>query len=216
MKAKTNRGKLSPEDYKKGRQMAADWKWFEADEFDQQFKLVEWDDPDYPEGVLIECGNLARIHFRAPKSNARGQRHPRRRRDTTITLSRPMAAQSQLAFDPEHPNERLYMLIAPEACESLASRFWAENGVEAKTLDEWALLAGGRHARGGYPNVIAKPVGVMTAVVYYTHKKEDGPSFYIHKMGEMTCHFPVLCCDQRGRLWVCGGNYTSPTPGITD
>jgi hypothetical protein len=56
----------------------------------------------------------------------------------------------------------------------------------------------------------------MTAVVYFTQKKDDGPSYYIHRMGEMTCYFPLLCCDAKGRLWICGGNYTSPTPGITD
>jgi hypothetical protein len=56
----------------------------------------------------------------------------------------------------------------------------------------------------------------MVAVVYFTHKKDDGPSFYIHRMGEMTCYFPIIACDRQGRLWICGGNYTSPTPGITD
>ena len=216
MKTKQNRGSLTEAQYQKGRQMAADWKWYDPGEFDQQLKLVEWNDPDYPEGVLIECGNLARIHFRAPTSAETGKRHPRRRRDTTITLSKPAAAESYLAFDPEHPDDRLYMLVAPHAREGLAARFWEANEVPAKPLGEWAMLAGGRHAQGGYPNVMAKPVGVMTAVVYYTTKKDDGASFYIHRMGEMTCYFPILCCDARGRLWVCGGNYTSPTPGITD
>ena len=215
MKAKINRGKLTPAQLKKGRKMAADWKWFAPKEFDNQLKLVEWDDPDYPEGVLIECGNLARLHFRAPSMNEEG-RHPRRRRDTVITFSRPVARSSYLAFDPEHADDRLYMLVSPPACEFLAQRFWQDNTVAPKLLEEWAMLAGGRHSRGGYPNVMAKPIGVMTAVVYYTTKKDDGASFYIHRMGEMSCYFPILCCDQKGRLWVCGGNYKNPTPGITD
>ncbi len=215
MKAKNNRGKLTEKQYRKGRQMAADWKWYAPEEFDDQLKLVEWDDPDYPEGVLIECGNLARIHVRAPNASE-GTRHPRRRRDTTIVFHTGSAAKSQLAFDPEHPDDRLYLLIEPRARQSLKRRFWDENSVPPKLLEEWALLAGGRHARGGYPSVLAKPVGVMTAVVYFTTKKDDGPSFYIHRMGEMSCYFPILCCDARGRLWVCGGNYRSPTPGITD
>jgi hypothetical protein len=217
MKAKKNHGKLTPAQFKKGRQMAADWKWYEPSEFDSHLKLVEWDDPDYPDGVLIECGNLARIHFRAPsRGSSNRQAHPRRRRDTTVALTTAQAAQSYLAFDPEHAFDRLYMLIAGRARKSLAARFWGENTVRPRPLAEWAMLAGGRHAQGGYPTVIAKPVGVMTAVVYYTDKKDDGPSYYIHRMGEMSCYFPILCCDDRGRLWVCGGNYTSPTPGITD
>ena len=214
-KAVKNRGKLTTKEYQKGRRMAADWKWYDPDEFDNQLKLVEWDDPDYPEGVLIECGNLARIHVRAPTNQEAG-RHPRRRRDTTIAFHRSSAAQNQLAFDPEHPDDRLYMLIEPRARKSLAGRFWQANTVGPRQIEEWALLAGGRHARGGYPAVSAKPIGVLTAVVYYTNKKDDGPSFYIHRMGEMTCYFPILACDAQGRLWICGGNYTSPTPGITD
>ena len=86
MKAKKNRGQLTPAQMKKGRKMAADWKWFSPDDFDNQLKLVEWDDPDYPEGVLIECGNLCRIHFRAPTQQELEEVHPRRRRDTSQRL----------------------------------------------------------------------------------------------------------------------------------
>lgn len=214
MKAKNNRGNLTPAQMRKGAKLAADWRWYEPDEFHDQLKLVEWNDPDYPKGILIECGNLARIHFRAPDSEK--QVHPRRRRDTTITFSRPVAKESYLAFDPDHPSDRLYMLVKPSATPFLAHRFWSDNPVASKALSEWAMLAGGRHARGGYPNVLAKPVGVMTAVVYYTTKRDDGPSFYLHRFGEISCNFPILACDQKGRIWVCGGSYKNPTPGITD
>jgi len=78
-------------------------------------------------------------------------------------------------------------------------------------------MAGGRHGRrSDYPHVIAKPLGVLTGVMYFAHKKGDGPSAYLHEMGEQTCHFPILACDEHGRLWICGGNYLVPTPGITD
>jgi hypothetical protein len=213
MKAHKNRGNLSPEQYAKARQAAADWKWFPADEYDKQLKLVDWEDPDFPEGALIECGNLARLHLRAPNATSS---HPRRRRDTTITLTRSAARNSYIAFDPEHKSHRLYLLIDRTARASLAQRFWQENSIEPRSLAELALYAGGRHATGDYPQVMVKPIGIMVAVVYFTHKKDDGPSFYIHRMGEMTCYFPILACDRQGRLWICGGNYTSPTPGITD
>jgi hypothetical protein len=207
--------RLSPAQHRKGREMVSAWKWYEPNEFDEQLTLTEWDDPDYPEGVLVECGYLARIHIRAPGREV-GGRHPRRQRDTAISFHVSSAKQNQLAFDPEHPDDRLYMLVEPTARKSLASRFWEGNDTAPRMLEDWALMAGGRHSRGGYPRVMAKPMGVMTAVVYYTTKKDDGPSFYIHLMGEMTCHFPILCCDAQGRLWICGGNYTSPTPGITN
>ena len=216
MRAKDNfrqYGRLTPEQYRKARQAAADWKWFSPDEYDKQLRLIDWDDDDYPEGALIECGNLARIHIRVPNG---GVTHPRRRRDTTITFTKPIARHSWLAFDPEHKSHRLYMLIAAQAASSLAQRFYRDNDVEVRPLSELANYAGGRHAADDYPQVMAKPIGVMVAVVYFTHKKDDGPSFYIHRMGEMTCYFPILACDSVGRLWVCGGNYTSPTPGITD
>jgi hypothetical protein len=205
---------------------AADWHWYPEGEFQDKLRMITFeDDQDQdddgnimfpPERVFIECGNLARIHFRAPPQGA--AKHPRRERDTTITFSRPVAAQSHLVFDPEHESERLYMKIKSSAKDALAKRFWTDNRVQARPISEWAFLAGGRHSKGGYPNISAKPVGVMTAVVYFTLKKDDGPKpcFYIHRMGEMSCHFPILACDAAGQLWVCGGNYTSPTPGITD
>jgi hypothetical protein len=216
--------KLTEKDIQRGEKLVSDWHWFPKGEFEQHLKMFEWDDPDYPEGILIECGNLARIHFRAPDALIDNPKHPRRRRDTTITFSKKGAAQSFLTFDPDHPDDRLYLCVTPSACSSLAQRFWHENPVAPRLLSEWAMLAGGRHAKralsnpsnGGYPQVPSKPVGIMTAVVYFTTKKDDGPSFYIHRMGEVSCYLPILACDEQGRLWVCGGNYTSPTPGITD
>lgn len=205
---------LSEREKQAAAEQAAAWKWFPSPEFQEShLKLIDWPDPDFPAGALIECGNLARLHFRAPRA---GNRHPRRRRDTTITFTRRVAKKSYLTFDPEQ-SDRLYCLVDNEALPALAQRFWHENTTSpTKGLSEWAMLAGGRQARGSYPRVAARAVGVCTAVVYFAHKKDDGPSFYIHRMGEVTGHFPILCCDQRGRLWICGGNYTCPTPGITD
>jgi hypothetical protein len=66
-----------------------------------------------------------------------------------------------------------------------------------------------------------KPIGILTGLVYYTHKKGDenpgNPrSYYIHKMGEMSKFYPILAGDAQGRLWLAGGNYSCPSPGITD
>jgi hypothetical protein len=223
-KAKQNRAVTSSEE-RRARKVAADWHWFPQDEFEQKLQLIDWPDPDYPPGALVRCGNLVQLHFRAPPKD-KSSRHPRRQRDTTIKFSVETARKSHLTFDPENTSDdRLYLVIQePVALRGLASRFWSKNPISPRPLSEWAVLAGGRHAkragnsldRGGYPHVMGKPIGVLTALAYFTNKKDDGPSYYLHKMGEVSGVYPLLVCDSQGRLWVCGGNYQSPTPGITD
>lgn len=199
---------LTAHEMKAGSQAYEDWHWGI-----QPTRVLDWDDTDMPR-VLVECGRLVRLHARAPRT---GSRHPRRERDTMIEFSRSVSARSFIAYDPSHPDDRLYLLVAPQAQEVLRDRFWEQNNTESMPLTRLALLAGGRHSRrGDYPTVQVKPIGVCTAVVYFTEKKGDGPSYYIHKMGELTHHFPILAADERGRLWLAGGNYTAPSPGITD
>jgi hypothetical protein len=197
----------APNSYaKKYAQKYTDWHWGE-----QPAMVLDWDDPDLPEN-MIECGRLVRVHFRAPASV-----NPRRERDTMIELARPVARRSYVVYDPAHPSERLYLLVSPTATARLAERFFYENSAPEVPLGQLALMVGGRHGKvDDYPNVMVKPIGVMTALVYHTHKKDDGPSYYIHKMGEESAHYPVLAADEQGRLWIAGGNYTCPTPGITD
>jgi hypothetical protein len=209
----------------KGKKAAAAWHWFPENEFENQMTVIQWDDSDerdengsviFPKDqVLIRCGNLARIHFRSPSAKD-NKRHPRREKDTTITLNKAAAKESHIVFDPDHPGNRLYFKLKDSVRGPLAQRFWEENAVKARPLTEWAMLAGGRHATKDYPRIMGKPLGVMTAVVYFTNKKDDGASYYIHRMGEVSCYLPILVCDSSGRLWICGGNSTAPTPGITD
>lgn len=209
---------LNPNQMKMGTQRYDNWHWGIAPS-----RVVDWNDKDYPK-MIIECGRLIRMHVRAPDNSAAhpNSTHPRRKRDTMIELSRSASANSHIGFDPEHSDERLYLLIDPKACETLSKRFWHENDVRSMDLNAMAAIAGGRHGkRPDYPKIQVKPIGILTAVVYYTHKKgdenPDNPrSYYIHAVGELSAHYPILCCDERGRLWIAGGNYTSPDPGITD
>ena len=212
----------------RGKQLAADYHWYPEKEFGEHLTLVDWDDTeDHDEDgralfrknqIFIRYGNLARIHFRAPSTGEQNQRHPRRQKDTTITFTISAARESHLVFDPDSADDQLYMKIKRTARAPLAERFWTQNKVRPRYLSEWAMIAGGRHARDHYPKLEAKPVGVMTAVVYFTLKKDDGPkpSFYIHKLGEVSCFYPILTCDEEGRLWICGGNYANRTAGVTD
>lgn len=181
-------------------------------------RVVHCDDPDLPSGELIECGRLIRLHFAAP----RGERHPRRERDTMLQLSRQLSQSAHVAFDPNHSKQRMYFILPSKAMAVLRKRFWVENDVPAMYLSDLARIAGGHHGRmNDYPNLRVKPVGILTGVLYYTRKKgdenpDDPRSFYLHKMGEETQQYPFLAVDAKGRLWVAGGAYTAPTPGITN
>lgn len=203
---------LTPDEIEKGAKRYEDWHWGIG-----PAKVRDIGDEDYPE-MLIECGRLIRLHLRLPTHAQKNEgRHPRRQRDSMIEFSRNVSENSHVSFDPEHQHERLYLIVDPKAQGTLKRRLWDDNVLSPMELGQVAVLAGGRHGKGNdYPDLMVKPVGVITAVVYYTHKKDDGPSYYIHKMGELSHHFPILCCDERGRLWMAGGNYTTPNPGITD
>ena len=138
-----------------------------------------------------------------------------------IEFSRSLSNESYVCFDPDQQDERLYLVLSPKAEHELKRNFWDRNPLPSIALGDLAVVAGGRHGRRDYPQVEVKPLGVVKAIVYFTHKKGDeNPgdkrSYYIHKMAEISGKFPIVGIDNRGRLWLAGGNYTSPTPGITD
>jgi len=204
---------LDGREMKKGAEDYSKWHWGYSPR-----KVVDWNDPDMPR-MLVECGKLVRLHVRAPRDS--NSVHPRRRRDAMIEFSRNVSDNAHIAYDPEHPHERLYLLVPPSQRRTIKKRFWDNNPMPARNLNDLAAIAGGKHGRKrDYPNVVCKPIGVLTGVVYYTAKRGDSPenggSFYIHKVGELSAHYPFLCVDNKGRLWLAGGNYTSPPPGITD
>lgn len=201
--------RLNETELRQGADQFNDWHWGL-----QPLRVVDWNDPDMP-AMLIECGRLVRLHVRAPRGNAR--RHPRQHRDAMIEFSARVSANSHLAYDPEHPYERLYLLVDSAALSTLRDRFWKDNTFKPMNLNQLAQLAGGRHSTmADYPHIQVKPIGILTAVVYQTTKKGDGLSYYIHKVGEISAIHPILAVDEQGRLWLAGGNTTSPPPGVTD
>lgn len=200
--------KLSPEEMATGFKSYLDWHWGIA-----PTTVVEWPDPLLPD-ILTQCGKLCRISFRAPRDSGK---HPRRERDTMIQLSRELANECHIAYDPNHPYQRLYFLLTPAVRRIIVERFWRDNKAKPISLNSLAQVAGGHHATDDYPEGLAvKPVGILVSVVYETHKEGDPPSFYRHAVGEVTHTYPILAADSKGRLWVAGGSTTSPTPGITN
>lgn len=186
-----------------GAKLYKDWHWGVPHAVE-----MEWEDKDLPP-YLIETGRLSEIHYRPLGSNPK-------RKDRIIKLPKKEANRSHLVFDPQHTSHRLYMLLSPKIQKEMKRKLYKNNSSEKYSLSEIAQNVGGRHALDDYPNIKVIPVGIMTHIVYATEKKGDGMSFYIHHMGEESGIQPALAVDSRGRLWVAGGNYTSPTPGITD
>jgi hypothetical protein len=169
---------------------------------------VDWNDPQLPD-YLVECGRLVELHLRPLESNPK-------RKDQIIKFKKANANASHLAFDPDHPSQRLYILLNGGARRRM-KKLWDKSKYDTHTQFEIADMVGGRHGKqNDYPKVKVRPIGILTNIVYGTEKEGDGFSFYIHALGEESGIQPAIGVDKRGRLWVLGGNYTSPEPGITD
>ena len=228
--ARNNRGTPGGAfDLNAAKKMAADYHWYPEGEFEKHVQIMDFDDDNdlddngqriCPVGqTYIRYGSFARVHFRAPPVSGR---HPKAERDTVIILSPSQAKASHLVFDPNLGVNSLLYIKTPKAVNDvLAERFWKQNKMKARKLSEWARIAGGKHANSTYADISAKPIGVATAVVYNSGKKDDvspgSPScFYIHRLGEVSKELPILVCDAAGRLHLCGSSYTCETAGITN
>lgn len=122
-------------------------------------------------------------------------------------------------FDHNHSKDRIYFLLNEETQNDFADLYHQleEDPVQ---LQDLAHLGGGHHGKmKDYPTVLVKPLGYMTDVAYYTHKKGDDDgigSGYIHEMGEEGGTHPILAVAEDGTIWLAGGSYTCPNAGITN
>lgn len=197
------------EEYKK-------WHWGEAAK-----GIVEWNDPVLDRALLlesgmkrnpkgkpgiVECGRLVEIHVREPD----------KRSDSTIRLTRAEANGSHLVFNPSHHSQRLHVLSAPGFKNRMVKSYLSSPKYDFLKLEELAQMTKGRHATKDYLPIKVMPIGAMTHVVYACPKGGDGYSFYIHELGEISGIRPYLSVDANGRMWIAGGDYTVPEPGITN
>ena len=208
---------LESDELEEGIRRARKWTWFDGKDPKKMPELTVIDVPDDDLGdvKIVACGRLVRIHLRLPR---KGPTHPRRQRDTMLELSKRASDNSYIGFQLDHPLDRLHIILDPDVQEAIQQRFWVDSPAPEIDINKLAALAGGKHGKlQDYPKELkVKIVGVMTAVVYLAEKEGDGLSYYIHKMAEISHEFPIIACDHLGRLWIVGGSYTSPEPGITN
>lgn len=173
-------------------------------------RVIEWDmsrfglSANHP---VIECGRLCELHVKAARGTPA----------FVINVAQSEVDKAHLVFDPRQPNNPLYTLTSPSINTAAKRAFW--DASKAIPLSQIAKDAGGRHANRYYPHIKARPIGHLTHVTYLTEKKGDGVSQYIHELAEMKTAAsarPILAVDSTGQFWLCGGSYTSPTPGISD
>jgi hypothetical protein len=174
------------------------WHWgVEADQ------IVRLDGEPLPEDLqLVAIGNLRELHVE-PMDGGPAMRLAVEDEDSWV------------AFDMDHPIERIYLITAPRVQREAKQKLIEKDG-EWWDLDALAQAVGGKQAEYTHPNVEVQPIGTLTHIVYLTEKKGDGRSEYIHEFGEETGKQPVLAASKDGRFWIAAGDYTSPYAGITN
>jgi hypothetical protein len=163
------------------------------------------------EKKLAECGRLVQIRYRVPLSSNIKQ-NPQK----SIAVPKEVQRRTYLMFDRADPQQRLFMIQDEASKKFFRDALYRPNPFQAAPIAKLAAEATGIQSDGWYPDVLAKPLGLASAVTYDTDKSVDGRSYYIHRFGEETGIRPVAAVSEDGTLWWCGGDYTCPTAGITN
>ena len=174
------------------------------------FSFVDADLDANGEKHLVQCGKLMELRLRYPTQFGNGYA------STTLSIPPGLANWCYLQFDRRDSEQRLYTILPEKAKRYIADTYYAACPFADAPLGQIAKWTGGRQAKGWYANVTVRPLGVASAVIYDGNKKTDGHSNYIHRFGEENGIRPVICVDATGRIWFAGGDYTCPTPGITN
>lgn len=206
---RNNRGPAAQPDHLKA---FWNWKWYDrADANPKEVQVFEIGDDDLPER-LVGCGRLIAFRYRVPLST-----NVRQNPSKEFRVYPPGQQDSFLFFDLDDPDQRLYPVLSNSARREARKLYYDTNPFAETSLQRLAKETGGRQAHGRpYPNIRIKPIGVASAAVYEAEKRDDGKSLYIHRFGEESGVRPVLAIGNDGRLWLAGGDYTCPTPGITN
>lgn len=123
-----------------------------------------------------------------------------------------------LGFDPFHPHERIHIVLSRSMREHV--RKIMKQAPATFPLQALSKATGGTHALFRLPRLEGAPIGVVQKAAYDTLKlgEENGASnVYEHAFGHEHSRGikPALVGDASGRLWLVGGSYTCPDPGVT-
>jgi hypothetical protein len=176
-----------------------DWHWGCASK-----KVIPLKDKRFPKN-LIEIGLLMELHLKDTNGK------PGKKK---LCVGDADMNNNHVCFDMDHAAQRIYIVLSASSKKDAAAFF--DKSRPVFKLVDIAKDAGSRHgAMRDYPDVRVQPLGWLTNLVYFCEKKGDGPSGYIHKMGEEGGKPPVLCVSEDGNLWLAAGSYSCPEPGIT-
>jgi len=173
---------------------------------DREYEVHDLDLPAH----LVEMGKLRGVEVRVGASQ----------RSSAFSIDFQQADGDHdpiLAFSPK-VDQKLYIVMQHDRdmLDWSRTHLWQRDGaVPTYDLNEIQDMIGGRQKRYPLPRLRVQAIGRLAAVIYATEKRGDGPSKYRHKMGEDGGIEPMLCVSEDGRLWIAGGTYTVPNPGIT-
>lgn len=175
------------------------------------FKQTHWgieathrfdvDDPDLPTDPMTEMGKVLEMGFETEDTEGFVQ----------------FGAGNILCFHPGD-SRRLFVVCTDHQMRYNQEHIWQEDG-DVYELREAFSEVGGRQAKfmrkPAVPKIEVQIIGDLSYVIYRTPKEgdlEDGePAMYDHEFEDPQ---PLLCIDNRGRLWVAGGGYTVKEHGI--
>lgn len=181
---------------------------------------IDVDDDRYPE-TMIEIGRLMELRVERPLEG--GRSNPKSE-NIQLEVEEDQINKNYVVFDHDHDKDRIYFILSSAVQKDLKS-IYKDLDDEPVSLEDLADDVGGHHgssrkSKNDYPDVMVKPIGYLTDLGYYTHKKGDDDgigSAYIHKMGEEKGGVePILALSEDGHLWLVGGSYTCPYAGITN
>ncbi len=164
-------------------------------------RVLHVDDPLLPD--LVAMGRLAALNINLPQPGGE-----------VLESVYEFPAGCWLGVEVEHPRQRLHLICTGRHQEKVRRLFFKHRR-EAVLLGELAAAVGGEQAGYPYPEVLVVPLAEVTDIIYFTHKKGDGPSGYIHAFSEDT-HGPKpwLAADAEGRMFLAGGSYLVSTHGV--
>ena len=192
----------------------------------ERFKRWHWgiqpthqlnvNDDRYPD-EMIGVGRLMELRINRPTSS---RSNPNGEEKLSLEIDQDSINECYVVFDNTHSKDRIYFILNEDSLQDMME-IYEDLPDDPEDLNRLASTVGGHHSdMNDYPRIMAKPIGYLSDLVYYTHKKGDDDgigSGYVHAMGEEKGGIePLIAVSSDGHIWMLGGTYTCPNAGITN